>query len=309
MTMVRQILCATDLSEASAAAWEEAQLLGRLSHAELLLLHVVAPIVFPGEGYFPPQAYQEWVDAVHREAHDGMDRLLEKVTGPLLKVRSRVEQGTPAERILQVAREEGANLIVMGTHGRTGLPRLLLGSVADRVVRQATCPVITVPARPGAPAAARPRIARICYATDFSPTARAAWPWVLALADAAGAEVDLLHVTLSPVAERHLSAELIGETARLLREQGQAEAEGFLRRSPLPRERVSVLIGQGVVGDQIVHWARARAADLIVMGTHGWSGLVRWMLGSVAHHVVQTAPCPVLTVGPTSQDEERRHAN
>jgi len=116
-------------------------------------------------------------------------------------------------------------------------------------------------------------------------------------------------VTMVPVADRHLSPDLLGRMARLLREQGEAEAERFLRQAPaLPPERVHVLMGHGAVGEQIVHWARARAADLIVMGTHGWSGLLRWMLGSVAHQLIQAAPCPVLTVGPAGHDEEDRDA-
>jgi nucleotide-binding universal stress UspA family protein len=96
--------------------------------------------------------------------------------------------------------------------------------------------------------------------------------------------------------------------AQLRHDQGRAAAERFLERSPLPRDRVHVVLPSGAPGDQIVHRAQERRADLIVLGTHGWSGLVRWMLGSVAHHVIQAAPCPVLTVGPTGRAEEAGHA-
>jgi nucleotide-binding universal stress UspA family protein len=143
-------------------------------------------------------------------------------------------------------------------------------------------------------------IRRICYATDFSPTARAAWPWVVAIASAARAEVDLVHVTFEPVPDRHLSPEAIGRMAQVFHDQGRVEAERFLERAALPRERVHVRLSHGVPGEQIVRRAREQAADLLVIGTHGWSGVVRWMLGSVAHHVIQTAPCPVLTIGPAS---------
>ena len=88
--------------------------------------------------------------------------------------------------------------------------------------------------------------------------------------------------------------------AQSLQEQGRLEVERFLERSSLPRERIHVHLSPGVPGEQIVHQAQERSADLIVMGTHGWSGVVRWMLGSVAHHVIQTAPCSVLTVAPAS---------
>lgn len=304
MKPIKRIVCATDLSPASMPAWERAQLLGRLLKAEVLLLHVVAPVPIPAEGYFPPALYQALIEAGHREAGEGLDRLVGSVADPALAVTVRVEEGAASQRILSVAREGSADLIVMGTHGRTGLGRILLGSVADTVVRLAPCPVLTVRARPEGREEAPSGIARICYATDFSTTAKAAWPWVLALAEATGAEVDLLHVVFAPVPDRSLSPEVLGVMAQHLHEQGEAEAERFLRESPLRPERVHILIGSGVVGDQIVHSARARSADLIVMGTHGWSGLLRWMLGSVAHHVIQAAPCPVLTVGPEGQSAE-----
>jgi nucleotide-binding universal stress UspA family protein len=321
MTTIRSILCATDLSPASEAAWDEAQRLARLFDAEVVLLHVVPPVPIPIEGYFPPQMYQELVDGASREAQAGMEAWLGRMAEPRPKARARVEDGAAAQRIVDVARDEGSDLIVVGTHGRTGFGRILLGSIADRVVRVAPCPVLTVGPRAGARAAAPAGLARILYATDFSPSARAAWPWAVALAEAAGADVDFVHVTAQPVPDRHLTPELLGRMAQLLEEQGQAEAERFLEQwersrrgpgSPPPRlssDRVHVLIGHGVVGEQIAHWAETRSASVIVMGTHGWSGLVRWMLGSVAHQVLQLAPCPVLTVGPEGPREEPRHAS
>jgi nucleotide-binding universal stress UspA family protein len=311
MTPIRQILCATDFSAASEPAWEEAQLLARVLGAELLLLHVVPLVLVPMEGYLPTRMYQELVEGAEREAQARLDAMLTKLGDPALKARSRIVEGSAALRILDVAREEGSDLLVVGTHGRTGMGRVLLGSVADRIVRSARRPVVTV--RPQ-PVGARPaRLARILYVTDFSPTARTAWSWVLELAGVTGAAVDFLHVTAQPVPDRHLSPELVARMAALLEEHGEAEAQQFLQQSErdrpgrLPGERVQVLIGRGVVEDQIVHWAQARGADLIVMGTHGWSGLLRWMLGSVAHHLLQAAPCPVLTVGPEGRGEERPH--
>jgi nucleotide-binding universal stress UspA family protein len=299
MTTIHRLLCATDLSAASAPAWEEAKRLARLFGAEVLLTHVVPPpppVMFPAEGYFPPDLYAELTQRAQRDAEKELDRLLGSVTGSGVTVRVRLENGSPAQRILEVVAKEAADILVVGTHGRTGLERALLGSVADRLVRQAPCPVLTVKSGPGT--RTRGGIRRICYATDFSPTARAAWPWVVAIARAASAEVDLAHVTFSPVADRHLSAEALGRMAHLLHEQGHIEAERFLERSTLPRERITVHLAQGEPGEQIVRRAQEHADDLIVMGTHGWSGIVRWMLGSVAHHVIQAAPCPVLTIAP-----------
>lgn len=301
---IQRILYATDLSSGSEPAWHEAKQLGRLFNAEILLVHVVPFVVLPTEGYFPPQLYDELVKSARREAESGFDRLLGSVAASGLKVRIRLEDGAPAQRILEVANEERADVVIVGTHGRTGLQRAILGSVADRLVRQAPCPVVTVPPtlgdKPGG------KIRRICYATDFSPSARAAWPWAIAMASAADAEVDLVHVTFSPVPDRHLSAEALGRIGHMLHEQGRAEAQRFLEQSPFPGGRISVRLSHGDPGEQIVHQAQAQSADLIVMGTHGWSGVVRWMLGSVAHHVIQAAPCPILTIAPASLSERGR---
>jgi nucleotide-binding universal stress UspA family protein len=302
MATIKRILYATDLSSTSEPAWAEARRFGRLFDAEILLLSVLPPpVVLPVEGYFPPDLYEELARSARQDAEKGLDRLLNSVAGSGLKVRLRLEEGSPASRILEVASEEAADLLVVGTHSRTGVQRAILGSVADRMVRQATCPVLTVrPREGGAPVGA---IRRICYATDFSPTARAAWPWVVAIASAASAEVDLVHMTLQAVPDRHMPADAIGRMTQLLEEQGRMEVERFLERSSLPRERVHVHLSPGVPGEQIVHRAQDHAADLIVMGTHGWSGVVRWMLGSVAHYVIQSAPCPVLTVAPAGAAE------
>ncbi len=314
MTTPRHLLCATDLSPASEPAWQMAQRLARILGAEVVLLHVVPPVPIPTEGYFPPSLFQELVEGARREGEAAIAALLEAAGDGGLKARGRVLEGPPAQRIVEAARHESSDLVIVGTHGRTGFGRVLLGSVADRVVRTAHCPVLTVRPRPAGAAAAAGTTSgfgRILYATDFSPTARAAWPWVLALAETGDARVDLLHVTAQPVPDRHLPPDIVARMARLLEEQARSETERFLQEAEriwpgrLRRDRLDVVIGRGVVGDQIVHLAQARGADLIVMGTHGWSGLLRWMLGSVAHHVIQTAPCPVLTVGPEAAAEGR----
>ena len=297
MTSIRRILYATDLSPASDAAWATAQVVGRLFDAEIVVLTLVARIVSPAVEYLPPRIIDEALAAADRTAREGLARIIEGRVPPTLRVRSRVEGGPAADGIVDAAREEGAALIVMGTHGRTGLGRVVLGSVADRVVRLAPCPVLTVRARPDAAPTARP-IQRICHATDFSPSGRAAWSWALAFAEAAGAEIDLLHVTTHAVPDRYLSPEVVARMAQGLRQEAEARAEEFVRQAPLGRERIHVVIPSGDPGVEIVTWAQARDADLIVMGTHGRSGLARWMLGSVAHHVVPSAPCPVVTVGP-----------
>jgi nucleotide-binding universal stress UspA family protein len=143
-TTVRQILCASDLSPASEPAWLMARRLGGLFGAEVVLLHVVPPVPIPLKGYFPPQLYQELVTGARREAEASLAALVGGTSGAAPKVRTRVVEGSPAARIA----EETADLVVVGTHGRTGLDRAVLGSVADRLVRTAKCPVRTVRTQP-----------------------------------------------------------------------------------------------------------------------------------------------------------------
>jgi nucleotide-binding universal stress UspA family protein len=305
---VRQVLYATDLSPASRPAWERAQQLGTLFDAEVLVLHVLSPVTVPLTNPLPGSVVEELVQVAEVHARQELETLLGGTRRAGVKARMRLDPGRAAPRILEIARETGADLVVMGTHSRTGLGRVLLGSVADRVVRQAPCPVVTVPPQTGAPPGSA-RLARICYATDFSPSARAAWPWAVALAEAAHAMLDLVHVTALPVPDAGSPPEATEHMAQLIHDAGYAEADRFLREGPLPRERVEVVIRRGLVDEQILECARSRNADLIVMGTHGSSGLVRWMLGSVAHHVVQALPRPaVLTVGPRSLEREPPHA-
>jgi nucleotide-binding universal stress UspA family protein len=302
---VARVVYGTDLTRTSEPAWREALLVARLFEAEVVLVHAVptALLVPPGE-FAAPELYRQVIEAAREHARAGIERLQDAVPAPVPKIRYRIEPGPPALRILEAIREEAGDLVVVGTHGRTGLRRVVLGSVADRLVRLAPCPVLTVGAQAGSRRGPRPTLERIVYATDFSPSARAAWPWVVALARAAGAEVDLVHVTLVPAAEQGVPVEVLGRMAQALDEEGRANAEAFLRDGPLDRERVHVVVGPGVAADQVLRVARTRAADLVVMGTHGWSGVLRWMLGSVAQHVVQAAPCPVLTVGPAAGPDE-----
>jgi nucleotide-binding universal stress UspA family protein len=147
MSRVQRILCGHDLSPASKPAWTEAQLLARLLGVEIVLLHVVPPLVFPtgiaGEMAVPPELYQQLLDDAESDARDRLARLCDR-EGAVAKVSARVEHGVVADRILRVAADEEVAVLILGTHGRTGFGRVLLGSVADRVVRLAPCPVVTV---------------------------------------------------------------------------------------------------------------------------------------------------------------------
>jgi|SRR5919109_4114175 nucleotide-binding universal stress UspA family protein len=145
---VRRILHPSDFSPASRAAFAKAIELARDNRAELLVLHVrgaVAPVI--GDDYISPQAYESIERASREETRRQLSRLVEQARRRGVRVRALMAQGTAHDEILRAARRGKVDMIVMGTHGRTGLARFFIGSVASRVVAQATCPVLTVRGR------------------------------------------------------------------------------------------------------------------------------------------------------------------
>ena len=145
MKGVRRILHPTDFSRASGAAFLKAVALAKESRAELLLVHVLLPTTpFIGDGYISPKTYEE----LEASARRGAQRELAKVVAKAQKAKARVKavllEGVPYDKIARVARSKRADLIVMGTHGRSGLSKFFLGSVAERVIALAPCPVLTV---------------------------------------------------------------------------------------------------------------------------------------------------------------------
>jgi len=138
MLPIHTILHPTDFSDRSQLAFRLACALARDYGARLVLLHVAPiPVLVYGEGVVPPQP-DDYLEQLEEELH----RL--QAPDPSIHVEHRLKEGDPVTEILEVAEETGADLVVMGTHGRTGLGRLLMGSVAEHVVRRASCPVLTV---------------------------------------------------------------------------------------------------------------------------------------------------------------------
>jgi nucleotide-binding universal stress UspA family protein len=138
MLPIGTILHPTDFSERSAHAFQLACALARDYGARLVVLHVaMPPTIAYGEGILPPDSH-----LLSQEAKEQLDRL--EVPQANVRAERRFEEGDPPTEILRVAQEINADLVIMGTHGRTGLGRLLMGSVAEQIVRKATCPVLTV---------------------------------------------------------------------------------------------------------------------------------------------------------------------
>lgn len=143
--MARKVVYATDFSKPSLSAFPAALGAARRDGAELVVLHVLPPPVGPDAmGYVPPRMYEEMKAAIVGQAKRRLDALVRRAARSRVRARSELVEGVPHEDIPRAARRHRAELVVMGTHGRTGLARLLMGSVAARVIGTCPCPVMTI---------------------------------------------------------------------------------------------------------------------------------------------------------------------
>ena len=148
MSRIKRIMHPTDFSPASSPAYKRAVDLARDNRAELLVVHVLTPAVpIVADGYVSPQVYEDMASATRAYARKHLDDLVGKAKRAGARVKGLLLEGVPHERIAQAARSRKADMIVIGTHGRTGLAKLFLGSVASRVLAAAPCPVLTVKGR------------------------------------------------------------------------------------------------------------------------------------------------------------------
>jgi universal stress protein A len=145
MTMeIRRILAPTDFSELSKQGLQSALELAEAFGAKLLLLYVVEPPPYPVEGIVPSHLGATMLDDLERQATNDLPQMLSETQASKMDVARRVVVGIPYRKIVDVAEEEKIDLIVMTTHGRTGLSHLMMGSVAEKIVRTAPCPVLTI---------------------------------------------------------------------------------------------------------------------------------------------------------------------
>jgi universal stress protein A len=147
MSRFRRLLFASDFSPASRPAFAKAMEMARDLRADLVVAHVVSPVRAPGSLSFTPRLWDALQDAARVTSQEELDRLARAARKRGVRAASVLREGLAADQIVRLAKSRKAGLIVMGTHGRTGLSRLLMGSVAARVVATAPCPVLTVRAR------------------------------------------------------------------------------------------------------------------------------------------------------------------
>ncbi len=293
---MKRVLCATDLSEASDEAIRQADAVARQEGAALALCHVV-PDVQRIHALFPQRHLAEALAAPDAERL-ARDALLERARaltgrGPN-EVEAFVELGSGYAEILVRAESWKADLVVAASHGRTGLARVLLGSVATQLVRHAHCPVLI------ARASAERGI--VLAATDLSDASLPAVKAAAAEATRRGATLLVLHVLdlVGPSAFISLgspfgmaSTSPSEETIRAVHSAARVTLESALAGLGASGE---IEVADGEAAATILRVADERRAELVVVGTRGRSGLARVALGSVAERVVQLAACSVLAV-------------
>ncbi len=275
---IRRILFPTDLSDCAESAYTHAAWLADRFGATLYVLHVRED---PG---FPPPDWAQDIEVTTGDVAEDLGLPLAPEADPLDVVDvvyDEVKASDVAAAILHRASVLPADLVVMGTHGRSGLGRALLGSVAESVMRHARCPVLTV--RPGAggePLAFQQFLVAMETTDPVPPEAM----WGARLARAYRARLDLLRVV--PLTMLHPGASEAGRRAhhdlRVLEEKLLADGVQAASR-----------VAEGDPAEVIARTAGEIRADMVVLGSHGREGVRRAILGSVSEAVIRIAPCPV----------------
>lgn len=283
---IANVLCPVDRSDVSRRALQFAVALAAAHHAKLTVAEVVelpAPPLLEG----PPPSH---VDERSRAAiEEELNWFMAPLVTPDVECAVRVREGSVVAEILGEAAALTAPIIVMGTHGRGGFERLVLGSVTEKMVRKAACPVLAVPPV----SVAEGQLRRIVCAVDFSAAAEHALSYGHLLATPSSANVSLLHVFEWPFGETTGT-----DPVTTLRQNLEETAREQLERIAVPADaRVAErVVRRGRPGREVVEFARERAADLIVVGASGRGAINHAVLGSTAHYVLRHAPCAVLTV-------------
>ena len=298
MPTLERILCPIDFSEYSRHAIDLALAIARWHGASVTALHVMVRVIPP----IPAHALASYPQASFTE-HD-LERcradtatFVQQECGDA-PIDCVVVEGSVVPEIVRLAHDQRFDLIVIGTHGRSGFDRLMLGSVTERILRKASCPVLTVPRRaPDSVPAGPPLFNRVLCAVDFSASSLAALAYASTLAGQDDAHLTAIHVlehlpSLEPVA-----AGLPGEReySDLARVAGRERLHGCLMERLGANCRTTEIVATGKPYQEILRLAREQQSDLIVIGVHGGvAGMLAF--GSTTNHVVRQATCPVLSL-------------
>ncbi len=289
MSEIKKILFPTDFSETAGAACVHAVELARRFDARITVLHVRT--VFADD----PARIKRELEAVTDDdpLHQRMGQLFAEGVEVETKLVRDVSQ---AGGILDFLLDNPIDLVVMGTHGRSGLTHFLLGSVAEKVVRHAPCPVLTVGhAQTGYRGS--PRYQKILVGFDFSRHSIEAVRHASELArifDGTAQAIYVLSREIQPAYFDHWS-HLARTDFSEIAEEARKALDEVVAKEGLSQIKLEVVTTNSAPHREIADFAKNNAIDLIVMGTHGLSGIEHALLGSTTEKVVRSAPCPVLT--------------
>ena len=295
--MIKRILFATDFSRWARRAEDYACALACSWKATLTVLCVAE---------FPPglnpdyHVNQQYLADLLKTASSQLIDFKDRADRRGIAVTTRVATGIPSEEVIAAARMEDSDLIVVGTRGKTGLAHVLLGSTAERVIRGAPCPVLTVRTEPAdnqdEGVFSRPiTLERILVPVDFSDCSLDAFEYGVEVAKQAKASLMLLHV-LEPVSYG-LDFDLGHIRSREdVRETWTKRLVELASSRQHPDVAVDFRLRGGLPADSILDSAQTLPCDLIVMGTHGRRGIAHALSGSVAEAVLRKARCPVVAV-------------
>jgi nucleotide-binding universal stress UspA family protein len=293
--MIKNILCPIDRSPSSLQAFDRAIAIARRRRARLYLLEVVESLAAPGGRVGPKQP------GVLNEERAALERDLRQVLVSRrvsdVKVEIIMREGNVVQEILAQAADCRPDLIVIGSHGRGGVQRLVLGSVAEKVLRQATCPVLTVRRGVSRPRRERLPFKTILCPTDLSAAGNNAVAYAKRLARVEAARLIVMSAIEWPSGVAMTSGPAVDLQDRLEADTRRALAR-LLPRQAAGRPAAEAIVVHGQASAAIVKIARDRSADLIVIGVSGRGALDVDVLGSTTHHVIRHGEWPVLTVPP-----------
>jgi nucleotide-binding universal stress UspA family protein len=293
---IKLILCPVDFSEFSIRAYHYALSLAEHYRAQLVAQHIVELSRYPHAEYVGTQGdYQEFSRALREGGEERLQEFMRKYTHDEVQTELAVHEGVPADSILSFAQERKMDLTVMGTHGRRGFDRLVLGSVTDRVMRTAPCPVLAISKLPrdsSAPGEERRRVhhlSRILFCTDFSEASERALNYAISATAECDAQLTLLHVleeVPGPAKTDEAIATAIAtqQLDKLIPQEGRKTFK--IRRA--------VRMGKPYM--QIIQFVVEAQIDMVTMGVSGRGALDRAVFGSTSYRVMQLGPCPVLAV-------------
>jgi len=292
MLEINLILCPIDFSECSASAYRHAVSLAEHYRAKLVVQYVVELWRYPSAGFaVSVERYDDFCQSLCEKGKKRLQEFVKSNTHGEIQPELAVHDGTASDSILSFAQTRKADVIVMGTHGRRGYDRLMLGSVTDRVMRRASCPVLAVcgPACDFMAASTGPgrvhHLSRILFCADFSENSERVLEYALSVTAEYDAELTLLHV-VEEVASPVKTEEAVAAAAKQLDSLISPE-----RRQTL---KMRTVVRTGKPYREIIQLAREAQIDLVAMGVRGRGALDLAVFGSTTYRVIQLGPCPVL---------------